>query len=141
MAQPDIPQINLDYAFTMRLQTNGRVAFEGAMRSRVFEPVIGGEVFGPRLSGRVVPQSGADYATNNMMDMQLMLQAEDGTWIHMNLVGYENTNPEGVPYFRVSPYFDTPTGDWEWLSKTVFIATGERQQAANQMVFHVYALL
>ncbi|HTQ99158.1 MAG TPA: DUF3237 family protein [Candidatus Acidoferrum sp.] len=139
MAQPDVPSIDLDFAFSIRLETGGRVEFEGPMRSRVFEPITGGEVFGSRLSGRVVPQSGADFASNNLMDAHLMLQASDGTWLYMNLFGYEHkVTPDGSPYFRVAPYFDTPAGAWEWLGKTVFIGTAERHP--NQLLVHVYAL-
>ena len=141
MAQADGPLIDLDYAFSIRLATSGRIEFEGPMRSRVFEPVSGGEVFGPRLQGRVVPQSGADYATNNLMDAHLMLQASDGTWIYMNLIGYEHkVTADGSPYFRVAPYFDTPVGSWDWLGKTVFIGTAERHHNPDQMLMHIYAL-
>ena len=142
MAQPDIPAVNLDYAFTIRLETSGRVEFEGRMRSRAFEPVSGGEVFGPKLTGRVVPQSGADFATNGMTDAHLMLQAADGTWIYMNLVGYEhNVTEDGSAYFRVAPYFDTPAGPHDWLGKTVFIARGERFHNPGYLLLHVYAML
>lgn len=141
MAQSEVPEIGLDYAFTMRLETGGRVEFEGTMRSRVFEPVTGGEVTGPRLNARVVPRSGADFASNSLMDAHLMLQANDGTWLYMNLIGYEHkVTADGSPYFRVAPYFDTPTGSHEWLSKTVFIGTAERQHNPDQLLVHVYAL-
>ncbi len=141
MAQADVPRIDLDYAFSIRMETGGRVAFEGSMRSRVFEPVTGGEVFGPRLQGRVVPQSGADFASNNLMDAHLMLQASDGTWIYMNLIGYEHTvTADSSTYFRVSPYFDTPVGTWDWLSKTVFIGKAERRHNPDQILMHIYAL-
>jgi hypothetical protein len=142
MAQPDIPAMNLAYAFSMRIENSGRIMFEGQMRSRVFEPATGGEVWGPRLQGRVVPQSGADYASNDMMDAHMMLQASDGTWLYMNLIGYEhNVTDDGSPYFRVSPWFDAPEGPYEWLAKTVFIGTGERHQNPAHTLIHVYELL
>lgn len=146
MAQPDpsatVPAINLDYAFSLRIESAGRIAFEGQMRSRVFEPAAGGEIWGPKLQGRVVPNSGADFASNDMVDAHMMLQASDGTWIYMNLLGYEhNVTDDGTPYFRVSPYFDAPRGDWEWLAKTVFIGTGERHQNPAHTIIHFYELL
>ena len=59
----------------------------------------------------------------------------------MNLIGYEhNVTADGQPYFRVAPYFDTPAGAHEWLSKTVFIGRGERRHNPDQMLLHVYAL-
>ena len=142
MAQSDIPAINLEYAFSMRIENSGRIVFEGEMRSRVFEPATGGEVWGPKLQGRVVPSSGADYASNNMMDAHMMLQASDGTWLYMNLIGYEHSLTEnGAPYFRVSPYFDAPEGPYAWLAKTVFIGTGERHQNPAHTIIHFHELL
>jgi hypothetical protein len=142
MAQPDIPQVSLDYAFSLRIDSGGRIEFEGQMRSRVFEPAAGGEIRGPKLQGRVVPQSGGDYASNDLTDSHLMLQASDGTWIYMNLLGYEhNETEDGTPYFRVAPYFDAPRGPHEWLAKTVFLGTGERRQNPAHTLIHVYEVL
>lgn len=146
MAQQDdsaaVPGIDHAWAFSMRLESEGRVAFQGEMRSRSFEPVAGGEIWGPRLQGRVVPRSGADYASNGQLDSHLMLQASDGTWIYMNLVGYEHEETgDGSPYFRVTPYFDTPTGPWAWLAKTVFIGIGEWHQNPAHTLIHFHEVL
>lgn len=142
LGQTNVPAIGLDYAFSMRIENSGRIMFEGQMRSRVFEPVSGGEVWGPKLQGRVVPHSGADFASNAMMDAHLMLQAADGTWLYLNLIGYEHEQgQDGSPYFRVSPYFDAPQGPYEWLAKTVFIATGARHHNPAHTIIHVYELL
>ena len=142
MAQSEVPSIDLEYAFSMRIENSGRIQFEGPMRSRTFEPASGGEIWGPKLQGRVVPNSGADYASNDLMDAHMMLQASDGTWIYMNILGYEQTAAEdGSSYFRVAPYFDTPAGPYEWLGKTVFIATGERHHNPGHTILHVYQLL
>ena len=140
MAQQEIPDIQLRYAFSIRIDDSGRIAFQGPMRSRSFQPVSGGEIWGPRLQGRVVPQSGADYASNNLLEAHLMLQASDGTWIYMNQLGYEH-EAEGEPYLRVTPYFDTPEGPHEWLAKTVIVGTGERHSNPNHSIFHYYELL
>lgn len=142
MAQPDIPQVTLDYAFTLRIDSGGRIEFEGQMRSRVFEPAAGGEIFGPKLQGRVVPQSGGDFASNDLSDSHLMLQASDGTWIYMNMLGYEHNETEGgSAYFRVAPYFDAPRGPHEWLAKTVFIGTAERHSNPAHTLIHCYEVL
>lgn len=142
MAQPDIPLVTLDYAFSIRIDSGGRIAFEGEMRSRTFEPAMGGEVWGPKLQGRVVPQSGGDFGTNDLSESHLMLQASDGTWVYMNLLGYEHGETEdGAPYFRVAPYFDAPRGPHEWLAKTVFIGTGERHDNPAHTIIHCYEVL
>lgn len=141
MAQSEIPAITLEYAFSMRMENSGRLAFNGQMRTRIFEPVSGGEIWGPKLQGRIVPHSGADFASNALMDAHLMLQASDGTWIYMNLLGYEHSiTDNGSDYFRVTPYFDTPDGPYAWLSKTVFIGTAERYHNPAHTIFHFHEL-
>ena len=142
MAQSELPTVDLEYAFSMRIESSGRIEFEGEMRTRTFEAPSGGEIWGPKLQGRVVPHSGADYASNNMMDAHMMLQAGDGTWIYMNLFGYEHSQTEDEsPYFRVTPYFDTPQGPWTWLSKTVFVGTAERHRNPDHTIMHFYEVL
>jgi len=142
MAQEEIPVINHEYAFSVRIESGGQIEFQGEMRSRTFEPATGGEIWGPRLQGRVVPQSGADFASNGLTDAHMMLQARDGTWIYMNLVGYEhNVIEDGSPYFRVAPYFDSPAGPHEWLAKTVFIGLGERHMNPDHTIIHFHEIL
>ena len=142
MAEPAIPGIDIEYAFSMRIDSGGRIDMHGPMRTRAYEPPSGGEIWGPKLQGRVVPQSGADYASNNLMDASMMLQASDGTWIFMNLLGYEHDETDdGSAYFRVAPYFDTPAGSMEWLGKTVFIGTGERHHNPAYTLIHFYEVM
>jgi hypothetical protein len=142
MAQSDVPAIELAYAFSMRIDSSGRLAFNGEMRTRVFEPASGGEIWGPKLQGRVVPHSGGDFASNNQMDSHMMLQASDGTWVYMNLLGYEHAaDDDGAPYFRVTPYFDAPEGPWAWLAKTVFIGAAERHYNPAYTLIHFHELL
>lgn len=142
MAQSDIPGIDLDYAFSMRIDSSGRLLFNGEMRTRVFEPASGGEIWGPKLQGRVVPQSGGDFGSDSLMDTHLMVQASDGTWIYMNLLGYEHDlTDDGSPYFRVTPYFDAPEGPWAWLAKTVFIGHAERHHNPAHTLIHFHQML
>ena len=134
-----IPEIPVDYAFSIRFELSGHIEFQGPMRSRTFEPSSGGEIWGPKLQGRVVPQSGADFSSDNLKDTHLMLQATDGTWIYMNQFGYEDNDTEdGVPYFMVTPYFDTPVGPHDWLAKTVFVGKGERHRNPDHLIIHYY---
>jgi len=141
MAQQEaIPAIDHQYAFSMRIESEGRIEFQGEMRSRTFEPTGGGEVWGPRLQGRVVPKSGADFASNNLTDAHMMLQASDGTWIYMNMLGYEHHDDDGNAYFRLAPYFDSPTGPHAWLAKTVFIGIGERHHNPDHTIIHFHEI-
>src|SRR5690606_1744421 len=53
MAQQDdtatVPAIDHAYAFSIRIDSAGRLEFQGEMRSRAFEPASGGEIWGPKL--------------------------------------------------------------------------------------------
>lgn len=142
MADAPIPELELEYAFTIRFELDGRIAFEGLISDRTFDPVSGGEIWGDKLQGRVVPNSGADFSTKGLMNTNLMLQASDGTWIYMNQLGYEHEGfEEGTPYFRVTPYFDTPAGEHQWLSRAVFLGTGERHSNPDHLIIHYYEVL
>jgi hypothetical protein len=56
---------------------------------RAFVPAIGGEIWGPRLSGVVVPYGGADFGGGGgPLDAHYMFQADDGHLIYINNRGY-----------------------------------------------------
>ena len=58
-----------------------------------FTPPIGGTISGPRLTGSVVPHSGADYAMVRddgviELNAHYLLRADDGTFIYIRNKGY-----------------------------------------------------
>ncbi|MBL8552494.1 MAG: DUF3237 domain-containing protein [Hyphomonadaceae bacterium] len=58
-----------------------------------YTPAIGGTISGPRLKGKVVPHSGADYALIRAdgvieLNAHYLLQADDGALIYINNRGY-----------------------------------------------------
>lgn len=59
----DVAPIGLEFAFRIRILFKERVIFSPTTPNggRVYVPPAGGDVFGPRLTGRVVPNSGADW--------------------------------------------------------------------------------
>jgi hypothetical protein len=63
-----IPTLILEFAFQVRLFFKERVRFEPTtpMGGRVYVPAAYGEITGPRLQGRVIPYSGADWARGRM---------------------------------------------------------------------------
>jgi hypothetical protein len=154
MAEEAIPTIDLEYIFTIRIDFKERISIQGPQRSRVYVPPAGGTIWGPRLQGRVVPYSGADYASKGRLDAHYMLQADDGTWIYINNMGYlypkdGSETPRNDPswggdreyYFRITPYFETPSGPHEWLTHTVIVGTGERHANPDHTIFTYYAVL
>ena len=114
-----------------------------------YTPAIGGTISGPRLSGRVVPHSGADYALVRddgtiELSAHYMLEAEDGTSIYIQNRGYLVRARKGSSqpsYFRLTPYFRVPTGPHDWLSRTVIVGGGERRTDPDRSLFRYYALV
>jgi len=121
--------------------------------SQGYTPAIGGTISGPRLSGRVIPHSGADYATLRgdgviELNAHYLLEAEDGTRIYIMNKGYlvpggEAANAQGMAqpgYFRLTPYFRVPAGPHDWLARTCIVGGGERRRDPDRSLFRYYAL-
>src|SRR5690606_1077116 len=79
--------LTLRYAFSLSLFFNERIriasAYGGEHTHRSYVAPIGGEVFGPRLQGKVLPLAGADYGCSRGFDAHYMLQADDGALIYI----------------------------------------------------------
>jgi hypothetical protein len=133
----------------------------GAARGAVY--VNHGVISGPMLNGRIVPDSGGDYAIfrpdgSVELDGRYMLEADDGTLILYRNRGFlwgrykdsmkkiEAWMFEGGPevdpdeyYLRANPVFEVETGKYDWLTRYVFVGIGSRQKLGNTIRY--YALL
>lgn len=100
-----VAPMGLEFAFRIRILFKERVQFAPTTPSggRVYVPPAGGDVFGPRLNGRVVPYSGADWARRHSdgaaeLNAHYMLEADDGTPIYINNRGFlYGRGPDGLP--------------------------------------------
>jgi hypothetical protein len=149
----------LEFAFRIRLKLGIRQKI-GQLPSggiRGFVTAAGGEIEGPRLNGRVVPNSGGDWALYRPDDTvaftaHYMLEADDGTLIYMRNTGYRHAPPETAKkmealepvgpddyYMRLAPTFDTAVGPHDWLTRTVIVGRAERH--ADHSVFDYFAVL
>ena len=71
-----------------------------------YTPAIGGTISGPRLSGRVVPNSGADYAVVRddgtiELSAHYMLEADDGTIIDPTWTNFADEKRNVATYLGV----------------------------------------
>jgi hypothetical protein len=150
----EIEQIKLEYVFQIRIDFKERVSFKTPNGRRAYVPAISGIIEGPRLQGRVVPHSGADYAGNGRLNAHYMLEASDGTMIYINNMGYlypkdgkpiDQNDPswggDREHYFRCTPVFDAPVGPHDWLTRTVIIGTGKRHANPDHTIFTYYAVV
>jgi hypothetical protein len=122
--------------------------------SHAYTSVLKGVVEGPRLKGKVVDVSGADWPVVRgdgvvELNAHYMLEADDGAKIYLRNLGYvygprgsESGRPERPGYFRCTPYFRAPDGPHEWLNRTVIVGGGERHPdpAGDYSVFRYWAV-
>ena len=119
-----------------------------------YTPPLHGTISGPRLSGIVMPHSGADYATvrgDGVIELRAhyLLQAHDGTLIYIENRGYvvpaiperARVNDQGHPqpeYFRCAPTFRVPEGPHDWLASAVIVGAGERRRDPDHSILRYY---
>jgi hypothetical protein len=147
--------VRLEHAFDVRLDFHERWIWgpvSGGSKQG-YVSLKGGSVEGPRLNGKVVDYSGADWGTVRTdgvveLNAHYLLQASDGALIYIRNQGYVyGTTPAaagGAPrpgYFRCTPYFRAPEGPHDWLNRTVIIGGGERKTNPDHSVIRYYAVL
>ena len=150
----EVAPVTLELAFQVRVDFHERIRFETPVGKRVYVPAAGGEIWGPRLNGKIVPRSGGDYADSYGLNAHYMLQADDGAYIYLYNRGYlYRADGEDIPldspdwggdaehYFRICPTFDAPSGTHEWLNRTLIIGRGDRKtEPSDHTVFTYYAV-
>lgn len=141
---PSAPAPELVYAFSVRVTLAPPVevgTVDGGRRR--FIAILGGEVYGPRLNGKVIP-GGGDWQTIlpgglTTIEARYFLQAEDGTVIEVTNPGVRTASAEVVErlakgeavdpalyYFRTTPVFGVEGEKLAWLRRSVFVARGIR---------------
>lgn len=142
--------VKLVHAFDVRMNFHKRVIAgptSGGGRQG-YTAFKDGIVRGPKLNGKLMEYSGADYGTVRTdgvveCNAHYMIEADDGTPIYIRNVGYiYNTQPNspGPPYFRCTPYFRAPAGPHEWLNRTVIVGGGERHSDPDHTIFRYYSV-
>jgi hypothetical protein len=107
-------------------------------------PILGGTVKGPRLEGEVLP-GGADWQhvrSDGVVELvaRYSILTKDGVEIAVVNRGLRRAAPEvmarlargeavdpALVYCRTTPQFEAPAGPYEWLNRSVFVASAERQ--------------
>ncbi|MEO8723082.1 MAG: DUF3237 domain-containing protein [Sphingobium sp.] len=115
-------------------------------------------VSGPRLNGRLVDYSGADWPvvrTDGVVELNAhyMIETDDKSLIYIRNLGYvhgqlDRAGKEPLtPYFRCTPYFRAPDSPHEWLNRTVVVGIGKRKpqidtdSEPDHSLFRYYAVL
>ena len=106
-------------------------------------PILGGKAHGPRLAGEIVP-AGADWQYvrgDGVVELvaRYSIRTNDGVEIAITNRGLRRTTPDAMQrmsrgeavdpalvYCRTVPTFEAPAGPYDWLNRSVFIATAAR---------------
>ena len=118
-------------------------------------PIIGGEVSGPTLSGRIL-EIGADWQTVFAdglaeLDTRYVIETDDGAIIEIINYGFrhgpaaviaaigrgENVDPTSY-YMRTHARLETGDPRYDWVNRTLFIGTGTRGR--DNVLIDLYAI-
>lgn len=152
-----IPEIETRYVFTITARI-AEVTSAGDIGSGVRRiiPIIGGEVRGEKVNGKVLP-FGADFQIirpNELIDLEARyaFETDDGAVVYVENRGIrfgpvdllqklkrgEPVDPKLI-YFRTAPKFETGAENYRWLMHHLFIASAARH--ADRVVIDVHQVL
>jgi hypothetical protein len=115
--------------------------------------ITGGTFKGPRLAGRIL-SGGADWQVIRAdgvacLDARYTLETGDGALVYVNNRGYRHGPKEVIErlargeavdpalyYMRATPWFETSAPRYDWLNRTICVATGARRAAAVELDFY-----
>ena len=121
---------------------------------RIF-PITGGRFEGPLLSGTIL-NNGADWQVVTpegvaIIDTRYLLRLDDSALVYLQTRGFRHGPPEvlaavaaGEPvdphdyFFRVYMTFETASGTYGWLNRTMAIGSAMRLQSA--VIYDAYRI-
>jgi Protein of unknown function (DUF3237) len=148
---------SLEFAFELRADIGPTLDLgPGSFGVRRTVPILGGCLEGPLLSARILP-GGADWQFAEadgltVVDARYVIETRDGTRVEVRNQGVRHgpaevmaqlAAGESVPshayYFRTTPRFYPPAGNYEWMKRAVFLGSGERH--ADLVIVRVWKVL
>jgi len=138
------PEVETEFLFEARVRLDAAQLVGPTPEGfRMTVPVAGGRFAGPRLSGEIVPFSGADWSRirpdgSGALDVRMTLRTDDGVLIHVHWHGVMHFAPEdqayaldfakpddpagaALYYFRASPRFEVADGPYAYLNNLVCV--------------------
>ena len=141
---PNIKPPVLTLALTLRVQVGAPMELGNVPRGRRrIIPILGGTFEGPNVRGKVL-NGGADWQIVRgdglaELDTRYALQTDSGSLIYIQNAGIRHAPPDvtkkllagevvdpSLVYFRTVPVFETSAPALQWLTRSIFVATGER---------------
>lgn len=142
----------LEHAFDLRVQVGKPIEIG---RRRVV-PILSGTLEGSGIHAQILP-GGADYQIVHPdgfteAEARYVAETKTGDRIYVNNRAIRHGPPEAIArlnagepvdptliYFRTVPSFETSTPDLQWLTRALFIGTGER--FPREVVIRFYRVL
>lgn len=116
-------------------------------------PILEGHFAGPRIKGSFVSIGAADWQHTRadgvtQAEATYAIQTDDGVVIQVQnhglrhgpdavmkrLAAGEDVDP-ALYYFRTNPRFKAPDGKYDWLNKSIFVASGARYANSIRLWF------
>jgi hypothetical protein len=151
------PELETKYVFTITARI-GAMTTAGDIGHGVRRiiPIIGGEVRGPNVNGKVLA-FGADFQIvrpNELIDLEAKyaFETDDGATVYVENRGIrlgpvellqrlkrgEAVDPKLI-YFRTVPKFETGHEQYRWLMEHIFVASAARH--SDRVVIDVHMVL
>jgi hypothetical protein len=148
------PQLLTRYLFSLAVQVGAPiVAGDFGYGVRRMIPILGGELRGEGLSGKILP-CGADYQIirpNGFTELEAKYAVEmrDGAIVYIENIGLrfgpkplldqiargEIVDPAQI-YFRSTPRFETGAPAYRWLMENLFVGVGARYPDRVEIEVH-----
>src|ERR1700737_806818 len=151
------PQLQTKYVFSLAIKVGAPiVAGDFGYGVRRIIPILGGEVSGEGIQGKIFPV-GADFQTippNRFTELEAKyaFEMDDGAIVYIENVGIrfgpkelldriakgETVDPALI-YFRSVPKFETGSEKYTWLMENLFVGVGARHP--DRVEIEVYQVL
>jgi hypothetical protein len=151
---PPKPQLELMFRASVAVAAPRSLGRTPAGERRIVD-IVGGEVTGPRLAGRILP-GGADWQIvrddgTAVLEARYTVEAQDGALVYVQNFGYrhgptdllmrvargEDVDP-ALYYFRATPVFETAAPELAWLNRTIVVCSGVRTR--ERVILDFYAV-
>jgi Protein of unknown function (DUF3237) len=151
---PPLPQLEFMFRASVAVAPPRSLGRTPLGERRIID-ITGGEVSGPKLSGRILP-GGADWQILRadgvaVLEARYTIEAEDGSLIYVQNFGYrhgpanviariaegDSVDPKHY-YFRGAPVFETSAPGHDWLNRTIAVCSGARTR--ERVILDFYAI-
>ncbi len=117
--------------------------------------ITGGEVFGPRIKGRILPV-GADWLTIRtdgvgILNVRATIETDDGALIYTYYTGISDLGPDGYQNFlegaptppdgidlRIQPNYQTAHPDYLWVNRAFCVGVGKVFLEKGEVSYDIY---